>query len=191
MVVDNTQLKSNISNDKLMIQEMLESHVETDVYPFATFSLFSRFVEFEQFVISAYIQYALGEQSSSGFSPYIEIDFKNEENLKMFHKPIDKFVTIKTIKDLYTVMFGDGITVKNPFSSLFHNNYPDYEKLESIRNLIAHKSPEAYEKFYNKCNNRAPCTLDDYLFRYNGAFANYNMWLKFIENMSDLIISPI
>ncbi len=191
MIVDNTRLKNNIANDKLTIQEMLKKHSESDVYPFATFSLFSRFVEFEQFIISSYINYALGEKSSTGFQPHVEIDFKNEKNLRTFHKPIDGFITIKTIKEIYTTLFGDGSIEKNPFDTLFKFKYGDYEKYEKIRNVIAHQSPEAYEKFFNKCNSGAPCTLEDFLFKYNGKFSNYNMVLDFIGDIADTIVTPI
>lgn len=191
MIVDNTQLKNNIAKDKRTIQELLKHHTESDVYPYATFSLFSRFVEFEQFIISSYISYALGETSTTGFKPHVEINFKNEETLRIFHKPIDRFVTIKGIKEIYKNMFGDGSSVKNPFETFFKLKHSDYEKFESIRNVIAHQSSESYEKFYNKCNNGAPCSLDDYLYKYNGTFSNYNMWLKFIEDITDTIISPI
>lgn len=191
MAVDNTQLKNNVLRDKLVIQEMLKNYTDTDVYPFATFSLFSRFVELEQFIINSYIKYALGEISLSGFKPCVEINFKDEETLRVFHKPIDKFITVKTIKETYTYMFGDGSLIKNPFESLFKINYGDYERLESIRNVIAHRSQEAYEKFFNKCTSGATCSIDDYLYKYNGAFTNYNKWLKFIVDITDAIITPI
>lgn len=191
MIVDNTAIKRNIANDKITIQELLKHHAEADVYPFATFSLFSRFVEFEQFIINSYINYALGEKSSSGFKPHVEVDFKNEETLRTFHKPIDKFITIKVIKEIYQHLFGDGTIEKNPFETLFKLKYSDYEKCELVRNVIAHQSRESYDKFYNKCNSGAPCTLDDYLYKYNGSFANYNAILQFIEDITDTIITPI
>lgn len=191
MVVDNTQLKKNIEKDQLTIQELLKTHTDTDVYPYATFSLFSRFVDLEQFIISSYINYALGEMSLSGFKPHVEINYKNENTLRIFHKPIDKFITIKIIKDIYFYMFGDGSTTKNPFDTLFKINFHNYKCLESIRNVIAHQSPEAYKNFYDHCNSGAPCTLDDYLYKYGGHFTNYNRWMEFIKEISDMIVTPI
>ena len=53
-----------------------------------------------------------------------------EKYEKIFHKPIDKFITIKVIKEIYQHLFGDGTIEKNPFETLFKLKYSDYEKFE-------------------------------------------------------------
>jgi len=188
MIVDNKPLLENIKKDKQYISDMLKTHSNDDVYPYAIYSFFSRFVEFERFIIDSYINYALGDKSINGYKPQVNVNFNDEETLKKFHKQIDKFVTIKAIKEVYVNMFGDK---KNPFSNLFETEYSKYEELEIVRNVIAHQSNEAYIRFYNKCNSSAPVTLNDFMFIYNGNFFNYNRLIKNIIDLSTTIVNPI
>lgn len=191
MSIDNTLLTSHIQQDINFIRTQLSFQTEQSLYPTATHSFFSRFVELEQFIIEAYIKYSLGESSVSGYSPIVNVRFPDEDTLRLFHKPIDKYVTVKSIKEVYKAMFGDGSTTINPFQNFFTIQYNDFEKLECVRNVIAHQSPEAYKKFYNKCTSGATCALEDYLFVYQGPFHNYYEALNTIKKISDLIVTPI
>lgn len=188
MIIDNTIFKRQILSDISYIANMLKTNVETDVYPIATHIFFSRYVELEKFIIDAYINYALGEKSNSGFQPSLNIDFKTKETLILFHKKIDGYMNIKAIEHGYKHLFATPPV--NPFENFFTTQRAAFQKLTSIRNVIAHQSESAYSEFYNKCHSGAPCSLEDYLFVYQGKFSNFYDLMNTMIDISETITNP-
>lgn len=190
-MIDNSLLKNELKLSISKIKATLKTHQPIDVFSEAQFAFFNAFVDLEQFIITAYIGYALGEVSIAGYKPTVKIIFPNEIALRKFHHPIDKFITVKIIKELYNDMF-DNTVSKNPFANLFETTlYDDYLKMESVRNVIAHKSQEAYSNFYKKCNGNTHILLTNYLFVKNKTFDVFYKFMQKILDISDSIVNPI
>lgn len=190
-MIDNTLLKNEINLSVSKIKSTLKTHQPQDVYSEALFTFFNAFVDLEQFIISSYIKYALGDSSIAGYTPVVKILFPNEAALRKFHHPIDRFITVKVIKELYNDMF-DNATAKNPFTNLFETTFfDDYVKMESVRNVIAHKSQEAYNNFYKRCNGNTHILLTDYLFVKNKTFDMFYNFMQTILDITESIVNPI
>lgn len=191
-MVDNTPIKNKIAAAKQKLTNISNPSTLSDWQGIAIFSILDTYVELECFIINSYTNYAIGESSVSGYKPTLKIAFPDKESVEKFHKKINGFVKIDVIEYLYKDVF-DNENNKNPFSNLFETQLKsDFSILESIRNIICHKSDSSEKAFFNKCNNGRQINLEDYLFHSNTHPLKKTFeLLTSIEIISESIVTPI
>lgn len=176
---ENKELLDEISKWDSLIKENKE---------FLEIAFFKIFVKFENFIIEMITQYAVGNPSSKAYCPSRRLNFEDAKHLKdtLDTNYID--VSDKT-KKLVSQIFEDN----NPFSFFFSSADADfYNKLKSVRNFIAHESPESKEKYIKKAlSNQAFISPNEYLQEKSSKGSinsNYAEFITLVTSYSDMII---
>jgi hypothetical protein len=157
-------------------------------------ALLKIWIQFERFISELFILYATGGVSEEGFSPTLNLQFSNEEQLNVFLREGNRtYIEYPTqIKKLSKHIFQN-----DPFDIIFldENNSSAYNQIISIRNYIAHESGESKTKIINTCfsgNARNYVEPNDFLqMKESSSRTTYfTYYTDIIKNMAKLLINP-
>lgn len=154
-------------------------------------AFFKIFIKFEQFMINAFIHYATGESSNTGFFPERKLKFQSLSHLEgVFIIESKKYLIEKSesIEKLSNHIFEDN---HNPFSKTFLDpQYNDnFNYMRTIRNYIAHGSEESLKRYQRDISSKMWIEPYEYLLkkRKNMSCTNYTLFLQILSTHSDLV----
>lgn len=157
-------------------------------------AIFRCWIQFEKFLIDKFIEFST---QSSEPEDIRKLKFNNEEHFKAFLRGERSYIEyISKIKILSKHIFKDN---KNPFDILISDqNYaPVFEKLQVIRNHIAHESEESLKKYTNNIfssNTEKVIPPNEYLKSWadgKKTESNYSFYIRNLKDISKLIESPV
>lgn len=158
-------------------------------------ALLKIWIQFEKFCSDIFIDYAIGRSSENGYTPTLQLDFRNEELLHAFLREgtksyVDYFSKIETLsKHIFNPNPFDIIIVDSKYK-------PVCEQIKSIRNYIAHESNEAKRKLIKTCFNGHDADFEEpneYLLkqRRTERSSNYTFFVKCLKEIVEYLVSPI
>lgn len=110
-------------------------------------AFFKIFVKFERLLVDCVVMYAIGQKSSLGYHPNRRLLFSDHDHLR---KTITdkKYIDVSNrVEDIVKQIFEQN----NPFTLFFESTDKDtLIKMQTIRNYIAHESPESRTAYMKK-----------------------------------------
>jgi len=152
-IIDNDETSIETTTDNLFeLNEFLEEikkweeliSINKDLIDVAFFKIF---VKFERLLLESVVMYAIGEKSSLGYQPNRRLFFSDHDHLR---KTITdkKYIDVNNrVEDIVKQIFEED----NPFTLFFEST--DKEtliKMQTLRNYIAHESPESKAAYTRK-----------------------------------------
>ena len=161
-------------------------------------ALFKIYIQLEKYFTDTFYWYACGKKNESGtYTPDRKLNFIDDTHLNSVltsltpRNHIDYLFTIGQIsKHIFNIN-------KDPFGVIFQDiNYNDvYIKVKSIRNYVAHESPEAKSKYIKSCLGNNKDKFEEpykYLQRKNPITdtSNYDYYITRISEMCRILDDP-
>lgn len=181
-----TESKENFE----LIQEITKWNeiiiVNNDLIEYAFFRVF---IKFEKFFLEIFINYASGIKSSSDYIPNRKLNFSDSKHLKDTLNA--RFFNINNdLDNLIKNIFDDD----NPLSNFFiDTNYSFFQRMITLRNYIAHESPESKMKYIQiNLNNKKFIEPSDYLKKNvskSNHISNYSYFIQLVEYYSEIFIA--
>lgn len=185
--MDNSELITEIDKWKDIFQNNSNNHL----YELAFFKIF---VKFEKFLADCFEGYCAGNKSIYNYCPNRKLEFLDVNHL---HKVLKcngggSFINhSKIIKDVSNYFFNDN---DNPFNIITtDSNYSNlYNHMLLVRNVIAHESSEAKNRYQNTIlgnNNLYISPNEHLLFQKRGSSDSYyTIYVEAIKNISNYIV---
>lgn len=157
-------------------------------------ALFKIWIQFEKFISQLFVDYCIGNTSESGYSPTLNLQFKDETQLNAFLVQGNK----KYIEYPDRIQrLSKHIFETNPFDIIFADstNKTAYDQIVAIRNYVAHESGEAKIKLIKTCfsgNSNNFKEPNDYLQskERSSRTSYFTYYTTIINNMSLLLVNP-
>lgn len=186
-----------VSNQELLdkIQEW-DAELSTNDNKYIHMALLEIFIEFEKFLTSAFIEYALGGQGKDNFSPTLRLSFQDEEHLKGLLKCDKTYIDyVKKIKEIRGFVFEENTC---PFNKVFSTAdfSTHFSQTQLLRNFIAHQSEESKYKYTHRVlKNQGINTFikaDTFLKRIkrNTTTSYYSIYIENMKFNSEIICNP-
>lgn len=150
---------------------------------------FKVYVKFEVYLSQIFEAYAVGMSSGKGYCPNRKLNFIDKEHLRAVLKGDKQYMDyIKKIESLSRHIFVD-----NPFDLIFQveDNNTVFNQMISLRNYIAHESPESKKRFVDTCLGGGQFVEPHrYLTKINKrkSKSNYTIYMEKILEISELIL---
>lgn len=185
--MDNSELIAEIDRWTNIFQNSSDNHL----YELAFFKIF---VKFEKFLADCFEGYCAGNQSLYNYCPSRKLNFLDLNHLQKVLKCNGGGSYVnhsRIIKDFSNYFFDDN---DNPFDIITTDpNYSNlYTHMLLVRNVIAHESLEAKNKYHKTVlgERKLYKSPNDYLFsKKRGARKSYyTIYTEAIKNISDYIV---
>lgn len=188
--MDNSELIAEINNwqSALSLTTTDEQLIEL--------AFFKIFVKFEKLLTTSFIQYSIGKRSIFNFRPKRKLGFKSQKHLEnILQSPYSNYIDYpKIIVKKAECIFDDK---QNPFDIIFSDGKfnDNYQKMQIIRNHIAHESPESIEKYFKKVLNsygiQNKITVGAFLNRkMKSGNSYYSFYIQIIRDYSQILLNP-
>ena len=161
------------------------------IYEIAFFKIF---VKLEVFLSNLFVYYSTGNESDRGYKPSRKLEFEDEKHLKAVLKNSNSSYVnyLDKIKSLSKHIFDNE---KDPFGLIFsdagYSGY--YNKMQILRNYIAHESEESKNKYIREVlNNKSFIEPYKHLFSTNRKNSKtfYSIYIEKITEITEILIEP-
>lgn len=185
--MDNSELIGEIDKWKNIFQNNNDNHL----YELAFFKIF---VKFEKFLADCFEGYCAGNESIYNYCPVRKLNFVDVNHLHRVLKCNGggSFINhSKIIKDISNYFFDDN---DDPFDIIKTDpNYSNlYIHMLLVRNVIAHESSEAKNKYHSTIigNNNPYISPNEHLFsqKRGSSDSYYTIYTNAIKNISNYIV---
>lgn len=159
-------------------------------------AFFKIFVKFEKFMSQIFTHYSIGRKSIQRYKPKRKLGFSSSDQLYDVIRGTNRsYIDIpKLIKTISPHIFKDN---DDPFFLLFSDPIfaNNYQKMQFIRNFIAHESEESKSKYINNVLNSFNITsfinAHEFLLRNNiSGISYYTMFIEIIKRYSNVLVNP-
>jgi len=160
------------------------------------FAFLESFIEFEIFLTTSFVKYALGKKSKDNFKPICRIEFTDKEHIEGLLKCDKKYIDyLKKIQEIREYIF---IENKCPFNKVFSSSefMTYFKRMQYLRNYIAHKSEESKSQYIKHVLEPSGITtfikVDTFLRKINRKknITNYSIYIEILKFHSEIICNP-
>lgn len=141
------------------------------------------YVKFEQFLIEAFVHYAIGGEGKNSYKPVRRLAFSDITHLSKILKADGEFIDIKRIQKVADAIFDNF----NPFTKFFTdaNSQTDFYNMTIVRHFLVHESNESKKKYITIINTsfEEPCV---FLSKENQKF--YKKYVTTLKNYAGIIL---
>lgn len=168
---------------------LIDQSQNKQIYEIAFFKIY---IKFERFLSKMFIHYCIGNCSQQ-YIPDRQLEFYDENHLIKFIKNGSSYVDyIKVIRNLSNYIFKCN---KNPFKKFLEdsNNVSEFNRMQALRNYIAHESEESKKKYLTQClKNKQFIEPFEYLssYRKKNHHTNYSIFINTIKDTAAFIYNP-
>jgi len=182
------------NNDLLQkIQEWEEELTINDKH--IHFALLEIFIEFEKFLTSSFVGYALGDTGKDSFQPTKRVAFDDKIHLEGFLKCEKPFIDyVKKIENIKKYIF---LEATCPFNKIFSTSEftSAFKQIQTLRNLIAHQSEESKNKYISNVLGAYgignSIKVDTFLKKIKGNRCTYySFYIDILRFHSEVICNP-
>jgi len=160
------------------------------------FAFLENFIEFEKFLTSSFLKYALGEEGKDAYKPIRRVEFSDKEHFEGLLKCEKKYIDyVKKIQEVKKFIFNEQ---NCPFNKVFSSAefMSRFKQMQYIRNYVAHQSEESRNQYIKKVLEPSGVStfikVDTFLKRINRqrSISNYAIYIEALEFHSEIICNP-